>query len=92
MKKGKSHCAEGLDAGPYIVRSLLGFGDGIGIGHRAVGGRQFLDWAVQLLAAGLVEVLQLGLLPHQVHLDFGALRMALLHAGAQQLEILLARA
>ena len=56
------------------------FGDGVGIRNRVVGRGQILHRAVQLLAAGLVEVLQLGLLAHQLDFDLRALLVALFHA------------
>ena len=62
-----------FDAVAHFVGGLLGFGDGVAIRHRVVRGRQFLHRAVQLLAAGLVEVLQLGLLAHQFDFDLRAL-------------------
>jgi hypothetical protein len=73
---GGVHRAEPFDAVAHLVGRLLGFGDGVAIGDGIVGGGQFLHRAAQFLAAGFVEVLQLGLLAHQVDFDLRALLLA----------------
>ena len=69
--------AQRFDAVADFVGRLFGLGDGVGIGDRRLGVGQFHDRAVELLAAGLVEEFQLGLLADQVHFDL----RALLHAS-----------
>ena len=55
---------------------LLGFGDGVGVGDGRPTGGEFFHRAVQFLAAGFVEELQLGLFAHQFDFDLGALFVA----------------
>ena len=83
---------ESLDRFAHFVALLLGLGDRIGVGDRLVARRQLFDRAVQLLAAGLVEELQLGLFAHQLDFDLRPLLVPLLHQRAQHLQLLLAGA
>ena len=79
--------AQPFDTAAHLVGRLLGFGDGVAIRNGVVGGGEFLHRAAQFLAAGFVEVLQLGLLAHQVDLDLRALLLRFLHRRAQSLEL-----
>ena len=76
------HRAQRLDAAAHFAgtacsASAMASASGDGSSARS----QFLHRAVQFLAAGLVQELQLGLLAHQFHFDLRALLVRLLHAA-----------
>src|ERR1019366_1152447 len=79
--------AETFDTVAHLVGRLLGIGHGVAIGDGVVGGGEVLHGAAQFLAAGFVEVLQLGLFAHQIDLDLGALLLHFVDRGAQSFKV-----
>ena len=80
---------KGFDARAELVVLPLGFGKSFAIGQLFLGGHQLFDGRVQFLAAGFVEIFQLGLFLHQVDFEFRALLVRGLDFGAQALQLLL---
>ena len=67
------HRAQRFDARLDFLVFLLGFGESGLVEHDFFACRQFFERSVQFLAAGFVQVLQLGLLLHQLEFDLRAL-------------------
>ena len=80
------HRTQRLDARAHFFIKALGVGDGFGVGNGFVAGGQFFNRAIQFLAAGLVEIFQLGLAADQIDFDLRAIGVGLLHHDAQQLQ------
>ena len=81
------HRAQRFDAGADFLIALLGFFNVDGLGafrFRLLRGRDLAGGGAQFLAAGFVEILQLGLFAHQFQFDVRALLLRGLRVDAQE--------